>query len=194
MLFPIRRWLSVTDHQAEDRFHDDAGGPLRRVAAIAILANPYAGQGHVADLSAAMTASVEVGRALARIGMEAMGGLAVESYGKGGIVGLAGEQEHANAMLTTSFAEPLRLAVGGAAAWISSFTKRGPPGTQIDVPMAHKDALYVRSHYDGMTIALPDAPQSDEIALIIVLANRGRINSRVGGLEAADILGTDGLR
>jgi hypothetical protein len=84
--------------------------------------------------------------------------------------------------------------VGGGAAWISSFTKRGAPGVSVDVPLAHKDALYVRSHYDGMTLTLPDAPQPDEIALMVVLANRGRIGARVGGLAADAVEGRDGLR
>ena len=84
--------------------------------------------------------------------------------------------------------------MGGGLAWLPSFTKRGGPGTIIDVPLAHKDALYVRSHYDGMTLMLPDAPQADEVALIIVIANRGRFDARVGGLAAADISRRDGLR
>ena len=119
----------------------------------------------------------------------------VQSYGKGGVVGLGGELEHANAMLTTSFAAPLRDAVGGALAWIPSFTKLAAPGSTIDVPLAHKDALYVRSHYDGVTVTLPpDAPSFDEVALIVCLANRGRLNARVGGLSAHEIKARDGLR
>ena len=122
-----------------------------------------------------------------------MGPYPAESYGKAGIVGTAGEQEHANAILTTTFAEPLRKAIGGAKAWIPSFTKRAAPGTAVDVTLAYKDALYVRSHYDGMTIMLPDAPQADEIAVIVCLANRGRLNARVGGLARSDAKGEDGL-
>ena len=116
-----------------------------------------------------------------------------QSYGKAGIVGLLGEQEHANALLTTAFAEPLRQALGGGKAWISSYTKRAAPGTTIDVPLASKDALYVRSHYDGMSVNLPDAPMPDEIAVIFCVANRGRINARVGGLKLSDAKGQDGL-
>ena len=194
MLLPIRRWFTIVDHKMEEGGRRDAGGALRRVAAVAVVGNPYAGMGFVADLAPAIAASEAVGRELAAIAVSAMDGLRVESYGKGGIVGLAGEQEHVNAMLTTTFAEPLREAVGGGAAWISSFTKRGAPGTPIDIPLAHKDALYVRSHYDGMSLALQDAPQADEVALIVVLASRGRINARVGGLAARDIAGRDGLR
>ena len=85
------------------------------------------------------------------------------------------------------------LNLGGGKAWISSFTKRASPGEIIDVPLAHKDALYVRSHYDGMTVMVPDAPLADEIAIICCLANRGRLNHRVGGPSKHDIKGEDGL-
>jgi hypothetical protein len=95
--------------------------------------------------------------------------------------------------VTTTFAEPLRKAVGGGKAWISSLTKRAVAGSAIDVPLAYKDALYVRSHYDGMTIVLPDAPHPDEIAVIVCLANRARFNSRVGGLARNQAKGQDGL-
>jgi len=193
MKLDIRRLLSFTDHKEVEAGHRH-DQPLRRVAAVAIVANPYAGR-YVEDLSDAIAASVEVGAVLAKLAVEAMGSYKVESYGKGGVVGLGGELEHANAMLTTTFATPLREAVGGAEAWIPSFTKLAAPGCLIDVPLAHKDALYVRSHYDGVSVTLPpDAPAADEVALIVCLANRGRLNARVGGLNARDIGGKDGLR
>ena len=88
-------------------------------------------------------------------------------------------------MLTTVFGNAMREAAGGGKAWISSMTKRAAPGATIDIPLAHKDALYVRSHYDGITITLHDAPLPDEIAIIAAFANRGRLNHRVGGLAAA---------
>jgi hypothetical protein len=118
---------------------------------------------------------------------------AVESYGKAAIVGLDGEQEHGVALLTTTFGNQLREIVGGGSAWISSTTKRAQPGASIDVPLAYKDALYVRSHYDAMTITMHDAPHPDEIAVICCLANRGRPLARVGGLSVADAVGADGL-
>ncbi|MGM4992390.1 amino acid synthesis family protein [Tardiphaga sp. 841_E9_N1_2] len=193
MKLDIRRLLCFTDHKEVEAGHRH-DQPLRRVAAVAIVANPYAGR-YVEDLSEAIAASVEVGAVLAKLAVEAMGSYKVESYGKGGVVGLGGELEHANAMLTTTFATPLREAVGGAEAWIPSFTKLAAPGCLIDVPLAHKDALYVRSHYDGVSVTLPpDAPATDEVALIVCLANRGRLNARVGGLNARDIGGKDGLR
>jgi hypothetical protein len=193
MKIEIRRLLSFIDHKEVEAGHRH-GQPLRRVAAVAIVANPYAGR-YVEDLSEAIEASVEVGAVLARLAVEAMGSYKVESYGKGGVVGLGGELEHANAMLTTTFAAPLREAVGGAMSWIPSFTKLAAPGATIDVPLAHKDALYVRSHYDGVSVTLPsDAPAAGEVALIVCLANRGRLNARVGGLASRDIVGKDGLR
>ncbi len=166
---------------------------LRKVGVVAVLLNPFAGRS-VCDLSPAVERSADLGRMMARLGVDAMGGEAVESYGKGVVVGLNGEQEHGIAFVTTPFGDALREAIGGGAAWISSFSKRAAPGGTIDVPLAHKDALYVRSHYDGMTLTLSDAPLPDEIAVICCFANRGRLDARLGGLAAADIVGGDGLR
>jgi len=166
--------------------------PLRKVAVVAVVENPHAGR-FVEDLKPMIEGSEELGSELSRIAVRALDPYRAQSYGKGGIVGLAGEQEHINALLTTTFANPLRDAVGGGKAWISSMTKRGGPGTSIDVPLACKDALYVRSHYDGMTVTLHDAPLPDEIAVIICLANRGRLHARVGGLKIEDVKGQDGL-
>jgi hypothetical protein len=166
--------------------------PLRKVAVAAVVKNPFAG-GYVEDLSALTEESVELGRQVCKIALAAMGPYPIESYGKAGLVGLAGEQEHAVAMLTTVFGNVLREAAGGGKAWISSMTKRVSPGETLDVPLAHKDALFVRSHYDGVTLTLHDAPLPDEIAVIAAFANRGRLNHRVGGLAARDIKGEDGL-
>ncbi len=190
MELPLRRCLTIVDEIAPSAA--DKGGPLRKVAVIGVVRNPFAGQ-FGEDLSPLIEASAELGRILTQTALAAMKPYAVASYGKGGLVGTAGEQEHVNALITTTFATPLREAIGGAAAWISSFTKRAAPGASIDIPLAHKDALYVRSHYDGMTVMLPEGPQPDEIAVIICLANRGRIDARVGGLRAEDIEGKDGL-
>jgi hypothetical protein len=193
MQLELRRWLTFTDHKLMEA-GQAADTPLRKVAVVAVVGNPCAGR-YVADLGPMIAASQEIGAVMAQLAMDAMGGHAVESYGKAGIVGLGGEQEHANALLTTVFAEPLRDAVGGALAWIPSFTKLAAPGAAIDVPLAHKDALYVRSHYDGMTVTLPpETPAADEVALIICLASRGRLNARVGGLTADKIAARDGLR
>ncbi len=190
MQLPLLRSLIFLDETLPDE--KDGGAPLRKVAVVGIVRNPFAGQ-YGDDLADMIAGSVELGQTLSKHAVAAMAPYTTCSYGKGGIVGLNGEQEHINALVTSSFAAPLREAIGGAAAWISSFTKRAPPGASIDIPLAHKDALYVRSHYDGMTVSIPDGPQPDEIAVIICLANRGRINSRVGGLHAEKVVGKDGL-
>lgn len=166
---------------------------LRKVAVVAVVKNPYAGAEFSQDLSLAIAASEEIGKKIAQMGVEAMADYAVESYGKGAIVGINGEQEHGVMMLTSVYGNAMREAVGGGLAWVSSATKRAVPGSAIDVPLAHKDALYVRSHYDAMTVTLPDAPLPDEIAIICCFSNRGRPHPRVGGPTVDDIVGKDGL-
>jgi hypothetical protein len=190
MKLRARKWFNFVEHHI-DYAHEQAV-PLRKVAVVAVVENPHAGK-YVEDLGPMIAASEELGREMGKQLIQALGPYEVQSYGKGGIAGLAGEQEHANALLTTTFANPLRDVVGGGKAWISSFTKRAPPGTPIDIPLASKDALYLRSHYDGMTIQVPDVPQPDEIAVIFCVANRGRVGARVGGLKLEDIKGEDGL-
>lgn len=168
--------------------------PLRKVAVVAVVKNPHAGKGYVEDLGDLTEASTAIGERIAAMAAEQMKPYTIDSYGKAGLIGTDGEQEHGVAMLTTVYGNALRDAVGGGKAWISSFTKRARPGEIIDIPLAHKDALYVRSHYDGMTIMVPDAPLPDEICIICCVANRGRLNHRVGGPSKDDIVGEDGLR
>lgn len=187
----IRRWLGFTDHKLEEAGQVHATG-LRKTAIVAIVKNPF-GTTYQADLEEGIKASAAIGQAMAAQLMLANGDHTIQSYGKGGIVGLAGEQEHANALLTTTFAEPIRDAIGGAKSWIPSVTKVAHAGALIDVPLAHKDALYVRSHYDAMTICIPDGPLPDEIALIFAVASSGRLNARVGGLKLSEVQGQDGL-
>ncbi len=182
----IRRTMVIVEERNEEAGRI-ADRPLRRVAAIAVIANPYAGR-YVEDLKPMIDGSVKLGAEIAKLALAGFGQHEVQSYGKGGIAGLAGEQEHANALLTTAFANPIRDAIGGGDAWISSFTKKGGPGTLIDIPMNHKDDVYVRSHYDGMSVVVPDAPQPDEIAVIFCIANGGRLNARVGGLTHDEVM------
>ena len=165
--------------------------PLRKVAVVAVIDNPFAGR-FEPDLKPLTDASAEIGRHICGLAVSLLG-QQPESYGKAAVIGLNGEQEHGVALLTTVFGNVMREAAGGGKAWISSFTKRAAPGTPIDIPLASKDALYVRSHYDGMTVVVPDAPMPDEIAVIFCVANRGRIGARVGGLKHEDIKGEDGL-
>jgi len=187
----IKRVLTFLD---EVRVADgrDTVPPLRKAAAVAIVVNPFAGR-FVQDLSPLTRASEAIGREICAIAVRLLAPDQAVSYGKAAVVGINGEQEHGNAMLTTVFGNVMREAIGGGKAWISSMTKRAAPGTMIDIPLAHKDALYVRSHYDGMTLTLPDAPQPNEIAIVAVYATRSRPNQRVGGLSAAEIKGQDGL-
>lgn len=182
----IRRELTIIEDKFED-FGQLAKVPIRKIAVVTVVENPYAGR-YVEDLQPMIDDSVELGRRMASRAIAAMGGAEVQSYGKGGLVGMAGEQEHANALLTSAFAEPFRVAMGGGRAWISSMTKVAAPGTSIDIPMNHKDEVYVRSHYDGMTLTLADAPLPDEIAVVFCMANRGRLNARVGGVTHEEVI------
>jgi hypothetical protein len=191
MKLKIRRTYTIVEHRMSES-DKAADPPLHKVAAVLVMENPYAGR-YVEDLNTLIEASAALGRELAVMSAAALAPYKAQSLGKGAIVGISGEQEHANALLTNVFAEPLRELLGGGKAWISSMTKVAAAGTIIDVPMNCKDALYVRSHYDGMTLMLPDAPMPDEIAVILCLANRGRLNARVGGLRYDQLKGENGL-
>lgn len=180
MELKIRRKTTIVDEKWAD-FGRKGDVPLRKVAIVRVLENPFVGR-FEPDLSPLIDASRGLGEEMAQDAVAALGGHQAQSYGKGGLVGVSGEQEHANALLTTVFANPFRAAIGGADAWISSMTKVVAPGTLIDVPMNSKNDVYVRSHYDGMSLSLPDSPLPDEIAIIFCLANRGRLNARVGGM------------
>lgn len=191
MELSIRRSFTIV----EDRMIDTgtkADVLQRKAACVLVVENPYVGR-YVDDLGPMIKASVSLGEKLGEMILEAMGPYEVQSYGKGGLVGLGGEPEHANALLTAVLANPIREMVGGGKAWISSFQKRVAPATPIDVPLASKDALYVRSHYDGMTLMMPDTPAHDEVAVIFCVTNRGRINARVGGIKHEEMQGVDGL-
>ncbi len=173
--------------------HSSAGrsddrGPLRRVAVCAVIENPYAGQGYVEDLGGLIEASGQIGTMLGEEAARLLGE-PVESYGKAGLVGTDGEQEHVNAAVTSVFGDAFRDAIGGGKAWITSVTKPATAGAVIDVPLAYTDEIWVRSHYDAMEVRVPDAPHPDEIVVIAAVANRGRINARVGGMTADEARG-----
>jgi hypothetical protein len=173
-----------------EQFFEEAGQtaevPLCKMAIMAVVNNPYAGV-YQHDLKPMIEASAELGRTMAALIGESFGPFKVQSYGKAAIVGVAGEQEHGNALVSTTFAEPFRLAIGGGKAWISSITKIAPLGDVVDIPLNHKDEVYVRSHYDGMSVSLGDAPRPNEIAVVFCVANRGRLNARVGGLTHEEV-------
>lgn len=192
--FHIRKWFLQSDEVLAGELGRLADGPAqRRIVIAALLRNPCAGH-FVPDLDPYIQASAELGVEFGRRLQAAASTMAIESYGKACLVGANGEYEHGNMLLTTTFADPVRMAIGGAKAWIPSSGKRGMPGSCIDIPMAHKDALYVRSHYDTMSCSFADAPGADEILIAFAVASRGRLHARLGGIAAAAIQGQDGLR
>src|SRR5271165_115279 len=181
----------------EEIFHE--GGPvsekpLRRAAAIAVIHNPFAGA-YVADIEGFMEDLKPLGLEMARQLVAALGGDAkvVEGYGKGAIVGSAGELEH-GALWHVPGGYGMREVLGGAKAIVASTKKVGGPGTRLDVPVTHINASYVRSHFDSMEVGVSDAPRADEILLALVMATGARVHARVGGLRASEIKGEDGLR
>jgi hypothetical protein len=189
----IRKWFQFSEetHLSEMGQAVD-GEPVRKHVIAATIANPYA-KTFGTDLRAAIAASEQLGVEFGQRIVEIADGEPIQSYGKACIVGTNGEYEHGNALLTSLFANPIREAIGGGKAWVPSTGKRGGPGVTIDIPLAHKDALYVRSHYDTVTMSFADAPAPDEIVIIFAVATRGRPHARCGGLKAAQIKGLDGL-
>jgi len=169
--------------------------PTRRAAAIAVIENPFAGQ-YVEDLELLMEIGEELGGMLGERCVTALGitPAEAESYGKAALVGETGELEHAAAILHPRMGKPLRAAVEKGAALVPSSKKMGAMGTPLDIPLGHKDAAYVRSHFDGMEVRINDAPRTNEIMVAIAVTDSGRPLPRVGGLEHKDAKGEDGLR
>lgn len=169
--------------------------PAVRVCCAAIIANPFAGC-YVEDLSELIDIGAEMGSLLARRCLD-LSGLkpeTIQSFGKAAMVGEAGEIEHAAAVLHPSMGAPLREVLGGGKALVPSSKKMGGPGDTLDVPLGHKDAAYVRSHFDGMPVRIADGPRANEILIAIALAPTGRPLPRVGGLTHDEVTGIDGLR
>lgn len=190
----IRKIVTVLDE-----VHIEAGQeispPTRRAASVAVIENPFAGT-FQEDLEDLMVIGEELGGLLGDKCVAALGIKAVdaESYGKAALVGENGELEHAAAILHPRMGKPLRVAVEKGAALVPSSKKRGSMGQVLDIPLGHKDAAYVRSHFDGMEVRINDAPRSNEIMVAIAVTDSGRPIPRVGGLEAGDADGKDGLR
>jgi hypothetical protein len=169
--------------------------PTRRAAAVAVIENPFAGK-YAEDLSDLMTIGEELGELLTTKAVTALGIPAntVESYGKAAAVGENGELEHAAAILHPKLGAPVRRVLGKGAALIPSNKKRGGLGVVLDIPLGHKDAAFVRSHFDGMEVRLNDAPRANEIMVAVAVTDSGRPLPRVGGLTKDQIKGEDGLR
>jgi hypothetical protein len=181
----------------EEIFHEGgpvSGIPLRRAVALTVIRNPFAGS-YVNDIAGFMDDLKPLGLDMARTLVSVLGGHSnvVEGYGKGAIVGAAGELEH-GALWHVPGGYGMREVLGDARAIVPSTKKVGGPGTRLDVPITHINASYVRSHFDAMEVGLSDAPRADELLLALVMTTGSRIHARVGGLKASEIKGEDGLR
>ena len=190
----IRKMVTVVEevHREAGR---DIDPPVRKAAAVAVIENPFAGR-YEEDLEPLMAAGEHLGGLLGKRCVEALGIAPneAESYGKAALVGVDGELEHAAALLHPRMGAPLRKAVEKGAALVPSSKKRGGPGQALDIPLGHKDAAYVRSHFDGMEVQINDAPRANEIMVAIAVTDSGRPLPRVGGLTTDDVKGEDGLR
>jgi hypothetical protein len=190
----IRKLVTIVDE-----IHSEMGKtinpPTRRAAAIAVIENPFAGF-YQEDLEDLMSIGEELGSLLGKRCIEALGikPSEAESYGKAALIGENGELEHGAALLHPRMGAPLRSEVEKGAALVPSSKKRGPMGDALDIPLGHKDAAYVRSHFDGMEVRVNDAPKANEILVAIAVTDSGRPLPRVGGLKAEDAEGEDGLR
>src|SRR5262245_56540642 len=189
----VRERLTVV----EEIFHEGgpiAHVPLRRAAGLVVIANPFAGR-YEPDIASFMDDLKPLGLELAKSLVASLGGdpARIEGYGKGAIVGSSGELEH-GALWHVPGGYAMREVLGGAKAIVSSTKKVGGPGTRLDIPITHINASYVRSHFDAMEVGLTDAPRATEIVLALVMTTGPRVHARVGGLEASEIKGEDGLR
>lgn len=190
----IRKIIVQTD-EVRVEMGREVNPPVRKALAMAVIENPFAGR-YVENLDELIAIGEELGGLLGERCVQALGiapGQA-ESYGKAAIVGEGGELEHAAAILHPKLGAPLRLAVEKGAALVPSSKKIGGLGTAIDVPLGHKDAAYVRSHFDAMEARVADAPRANEIVVAVVVTAGGRPLPRIGGLTTAEIQGKDGLR
>ena len=187
----IAVWIEETHREAGQT----VSPPTRKAVAVAVIANPCAGL-YQADLSNLIDIGEELGGMLGQRCVQALGitPAQAQSYGKAAMVGEAGELEHAAAILHPKLGAPLRLAVEKGAALVPSSKKIGGPGQVLDVPLGHKDAAYVRSHFDAIEVRLNDAPRAGEIMVAVAVTDSGRPLARVGGLSHAEVVGKDGLR
>lgn len=182
-----------------EEVHQEGGRPVnpptRKAVAAAVIENPFAGH-YQEDLTPLMDIGAELGALLGKRCVAALGiqPADAQSYGKAAMVGENGELEHAAAILHPKLGAPLREAVSKGAALVPSSKKRGGPGQDLDIPLGHKDAAFVRSHFDGVEIRFNDAPRANEILVAVAVTDSGRPLPRVGGLKASEIEGKDGLR
>ncbi len=189
------RKIAITVEETHLEMGKPISPPTRKAVAVAVIENPFAGT-YQEDLGALMDIGAELGALLGEKCVQALGisGDAAESYGKSAMVGESGELEHAAAILHPKLGAPLRKAVEKGAALVPSSKKMGSPGQVLDVPLGHKDAAYVRSHFDGIEVCLNDAPRRNEIMVAVAVTDSGRPLPRVGGLTHEEAEGKDGLR
>lgn len=182
--------------QIEDIHHDGgppASPPRQRAAIMALVANPFAAR-FEPDLQPAMEDLKPLGLMMSHRLIAALGGRdGIDAYGKGAIVGAAGEGEH-GALWHVPGGYAMRELLGESRAIVPSAMKVGAMGATLDVPLGHINAAYVRSHFDAITVSMPDGPREGEIVFILAMAKGGRIHSRMGGLELHQVKGEDGLR
>ncbi len=190
--FTLRKTILVVEDIAHE-FGPPPATPRRRGACLAVVANPFAGR-HLRDLQPAMEDLKPLGLMLSSKLIAALGGAgAIDGYGKGTIVGEAGELEH-GALWHVPGGYAMRELLGKSKAIVPSATKVAGLGASLDVPLGHINAAYVRSHFDAMEVRVPDAPRAGEIVFVLAMAIGPRVHARMGGLAAADIKGQDGLR
>ncbi|QUJ76375.1 amino acid synthesis family protein [Sulfitobacter albidus] len=189
------RKIAVTVEETHIEMGRPVTPPTRKAVAVAVIANPFAGS-YAEDLTDLMDIGAELGALLGERCVQALGitPAQAQSYGKSAMVGERGELEHAAAILHPKLGAPLRAAVEKGAALVASSKKMGSPGQVLDVPLGHKDAAYVRSHFDGIEVQLNDAPRASEIMVAVAVTDSGRPLPRVGGLTHEEAQGTDGLR
>lgn len=190
--FPLRK-ISIL---IEEITHDGGPAPSTprlRGAIMALVGNPYAGQ-FVAALQGGMDDLKPLGLAMTDRLIAALGGPEdIDGYGKGAIVGEAGEAEH-GALWHVPGGYAMRERLGESRAIVPSAMKVGGMGATLDVPLGHINAAYVRSHFDAITVQAPDGPKAAEILLVLAMSKGGRVHSRMGGLELDQVVGKDGLR
>jgi hypothetical protein len=189
------RKLVVQVDETHREMGREVNPPTRRALAMAVIANPYAGR-YSENLDELIAIGEQLGALLGERCVQALGitPAQAQSYGKAAIVGEAGELEHAAAILHPALGAPLRRAVERGAALVPSAKKQGGVGCAVDVPLGHKDAAFVRSHFDAIEARVSDAPRANEIVVAVAVTDSGRPLPRIGGLQAHEVKGEDGLR
>lgn len=194
MLSKVRKFVVVVEDTLQE-MGKEISPPTRKAAAVAVIENPFAGR-YQEDLEELMAVGEELGGVLGKKCVEALGikPAEAESYGKAALVGENGELEHGAAILHPRLGKPLRAEVEKGAALVPSSKKIGGMGQALDIPLGHKDAAYVRSHFDGMEVRINDAPRANEIMVAVAVTDSGRPLPRVGGLTTDEAVGEDGLK